>query len=151
MLAALELLSTEEYNRDLGNSFPSVRATAVHIYGAEWAWHARWEGISPTALPSVVPYPDVPSLRATWIEQEHLVRQYIEAHAEAGIARVINYRSLSGQAGRLSVGHMIQHVVNHASYHRGQITTMLRQMGAVPPAGMDIAAFYREVAGETSI
>ena len=39
---------------------------------------------------------------------------------------------------------MLQHVVNHASYHRGQVTTMLRQLGAEPPPSQDLIAFYRE-------
>jgi uncharacterized damage-inducible protein DinB len=39
---------------------------------------------------------------------------------------------------------MLQHLVNHGSYHRGQVTTMLRQMGATPPKAMDLIAFYRE-------
>ena len=39
---------------------------------------------------------------------------------------------------------MLQHVVNHATYHRGQVTTMLRQLDAAPPKSMDLIAFYRE-------
>jgi uncharacterized damage-inducible protein DinB len=39
---------------------------------------------------------------------------------------------------------MLQHVVNHGSYHRGQVTTMLRQLGAKPPQSMDMIMFYRE-------
>lgn len=42
---------------------------------------------------------------------------------------------------------MVQHVVNHASYHRGQVTTMLRQLSASPPKSMDLIAFYREQGG----
>ena len=38
---------------------------------------------------------------------------------------------------------MLPHVVNHASYHRGQLTTMLRQLGAAPPKSMDMIAYYR--------
>jgi len=38
---------------------------------------------------------------------------------------------------------MLQHVVNHASYHRGQVTTMLRQLGAQPGKSMDLIAYYR--------
>jgi uncharacterized damage-inducible protein DinB len=38
---------------------------------------------------------------------------------------------------------MLQHVVNHASYHRGQVTTMLRQLGAQPAKPLDMIAFYR--------
>jgi uncharacterized damage-inducible protein DinB len=39
---------------------------------------------------------------------------------------------------------MVQHMVNHASYHRGQVTTMLRQLGAAPPQSMDLITFYRD-------
>jgi uncharacterized damage-inducible protein DinB len=38
---------------------------------------------------------------------------------------------------------MLQHVVNHQSYHRGQIATMLRQLGA-KPISTDMIFFYRE-------
>jgi uncharacterized damage-inducible protein DinB len=34
--------------------------------------------------------------------------------------------------------------VDHATYHRGQLTTMLRQVDAKPPKAMDLIAFYRE-------
>ena len=44
----------------------------------------------------------------------------------------------------------LQHVVNHQSYHRGQITTMLRQMGATPAKAMDLMAFYRERSAPTA-
>jgi uncharacterized damage-inducible protein DinB len=44
---------------------------------------------------------------------------------------------------------MLQHVVNHASYHRGQVTTMLRQLGMPPARQMDLVTFYRESAART--
>ena len=47
MLAAVDTLTPEQYTKDLGNSFKSVRDTVVHIYFAEWIWHARWMGTSP--------------------------------------------------------------------------------------------------------
>jgi uncharacterized damage-inducible protein DinB len=39
---------------------------------------------------------------------------------------------------------MLQHVVNHASYHRGQVTTMVRQAGGVAPALQDLITYYRD-------
>jgi uncharacterized damage-inducible protein DinB len=53
---------------------------------------------------------------------------------------------LSGAAGKSVFWHMAQHVVNHATYHRGQVTTLLRQLGAPPPASMDLITYYREPA-----
>jgi uncharacterized damage-inducible protein DinB len=45
---------------------------------------------------------------------------------------------------------MLQHVVNHGSYHRGQVTTLLRQLGAPAPKSVDLIAFYRERAAARS-
>jgi uncharacterized damage-inducible protein DinB len=61
------------------------------------------------------------------------------------MAQVIEYRSLAGQPAASVLWHMLQHMVNHATYHRGQVTTMLRQLEAVPPKSMDLITFYREV------
>jgi uncharacterized damage-inducible protein DinB len=51
---------------------------------------------------------------------------------------------MSGQQDSSILWQMLQHVVNHGSYHRGQITTMLRQIGLPPAKSMDLITFYRE-------
>ena len=143
MLDALDGLSNEQYNKDLGSSFKSIRETVVHTYAAEWAWYSRWTGTSPTALLTSDAYPDVASIRRAWSEQEARVRAFAEGMGDAGIAKVIEYTLLSGASGATPFGQMLQHVVNHASYHRGQVTTMLRQLGAAPAKSMDMIAFFR--------
>ena len=83
-----------------------------------------------------------------WTELEPKVRAFVEDAGDTGLARVIDYRLINGQPGSTPLWHMAQHVVNHASYHRGQITTMLRQIGAAPAKPMDLIAFYRVKAGQ---
>jgi len=144
MFEAIEPLTAEQYNKDLGSSFKSIRETVVHLYAAEWAWHSRWQGTSPTALLTSDAFPDVPAIRRAWSELETKVRGYVDDLGEAGTARVIEYKLLSGAAGASPFWQMLQHLVNHASYHRGQVTTMLRQLGAQPAKSMDMIAFYRE-------
>jgi len=51
----------------------------------------------------------------------------------------------SGQPGRSVFAHMLQHVVNHATYHRGQLTTMFRELGATPRA-LDFLVYFDETA-----
>jgi len=143
LLAALEPLTAEQYARDLGNSFRSIRETVTHIYAAEWAWYQRWKGESPTALLPADRFPDLAALRAEWSEQERKLRAYVNGLGDGGVSRIVEYKLLSGQAGASPVSQMVQHVVNHASYHRGQITTMLRQIGAEPAKPMDLIAYYR--------
>jgi len=144
LLAALDPLTDEQLTRDLGSSFRSILDTIVHVFAAEWAWHSRWNGISPTALSQAGTFPDVHTLRARWTDLEQQVRDYLDAAGEEGLGRVYDYKSLAGVASRSPLWQMVQHVVNHASYHRGQVTTMLRQIGAPPPKSLDLIAFYRE-------
>jgi uncharacterized damage-inducible protein DinB len=143
LLDAIEPLSVEQLNRDLGSSFKSIRETVVHIYAAEWAWHARWQGNSPTALLSSEAFPDVAAIRCAWSEHEAQMRAFLDRLGEDGLSRVFEYTLLSGQAGSSPFWQMLQHIANHASYHRGQVTTMLRQIGAQPGKSMDMIAFYR--------
>ena len=143
LLDAIEPLTPEQFTRDLGSSFKSIRDTVVHTYAAEWAWYMRWQGQSPTALVPADQFPDVAAVRAAWTAHETNMRGYVDALGEDGVGRVIDYTLISGAPGSTPLWQMLQHVVNHASYHRGQITTMLRQIGAQPPKSMDMIAFYR--------
>ena len=143
LLDAVATLTPEQYTRDLGSSFKSIRETVTHLYAAEWAWYERWHGRPPTALLPADQFPDLAALRSAWIGHEQKMRAYVDGLGEHGVERVIEYKLLGGQPGASPVWQMIQHVVNHASYHRGQVTTMLRQIGAQPGKPMDMIAYYR--------
>jgi uncharacterized damage-inducible protein DinB len=150
VLDAAERLTPEQLTRDLGNSFPSVRDTLVHLFFADWIWCARWEGESPRTMLDPTTFPDVATIRATWNEHEQKVRGILTTLGENGVNRVFEYRMMSGQPGASPFWQMLQHVVNHGSYHRGQVTTMLRQLGAAPPKSVDLIAFYRERSATTA-
>ena len=145
VLLAAEVLTAEQYARPMGNSFSSIRDTLNHVYLAEWIWYSRWNGVSPTAFPSDE-IPDVAALRMRWSELERNVRGFLDAAGERGLGRVISYRLLSGKEGASPLWQMVAHVVNHATYHRGQVTTLLRQMGVAPAQSTDMIAYFRELA-----
>jgi uncharacterized damage-inducible protein DinB len=144
LLTAVEPLSPEQFVRDLGNSFRSVRDTLSHLHSAEWVWLSRFQGSSP---PSALPherFADLAAVRTAWAETETSLRAFAADLDEASLASVLEYRMLSGQAAATPISHLVQHVVNHGTYHRGQVTTMLRQLGAAPPQSLDLIIFYRE-------
>jgi uncharacterized damage-inducible protein DinB len=143
LLDALEPLTPDQFNRDLASSFKSIRETIAHTYAAEWAWHSRWQGQSPAALLPADQFPDLAAVRHAWTEHEAKMRAFLERLGDEGIAQVFEYKLLSGHQGASPFWQMLQHVVNHASYHRGQVTTMLRQLGAAPAKPMDMIAYYR--------
>jgi uncharacterized damage-inducible protein DinB len=144
MLEAVDALTPEQYTKDLGNSFKSVRDTVVHTYGAEWNWYLRWVGNPPTAFPDAAAFPDVTAVREAWMSQEQKVRLFVLTLGEENLHRTFKYRTFDGQEMESVFAHMLQHLVNHATYHRGQVTTMLRQLGAPAPKPQDLIRFYRE-------
>lgn len=142
MLESVAALSDELYAKPMGNSFSSVRDTIVHMYSAEWVWCSRWHGTSPTSPIKVDEYPDLATLTAAWRDLEARIRAFLDGLGADGITRELDYKQMNGQEFRSPVWQMVQHVVNHGSYHRGQVATLLRQLGA-KPAGTDLIAFYR--------
>ena len=131
ILDAVEPLTPEQDTSDLGSSFASVRNTLVHLYSAECNWYSRWQGVSPTSMLPPEQFPDVASLRAAWQDLEGKMRAFLEELGEEGVGRVLEYKMMDGRAGSSAFSQMFQHVVNHGTYHRGQVTTLLRQLGAL--------------------
>src|SRR5436190_22217369 len=74
MLKALEPLTQEQFTRELGSSFTSVQDTLGHVYSAEWAWHQRWTGTSPTSQLPRHTFPDVATVKRLWDKTEADVR-----------------------------------------------------------------------------
>ena len=81
VLDAADQLTPEQFTRDLHSSFKSVRDTLAHLYSAEWAWHERWHGTSPTAHLSFEQFPDVASLRKEWGTHEAKMRTFVASLA----------------------------------------------------------------------
>ena len=144
LLVAVDALTEEQLRRPLGNSFPSVFDTVVHLCGADWIWRSRWEGVSPMALPKPELYDDLANVRAAWHDEERRIREIVNRLGPEGITRPIEYQGWDGRRQAQPFWQMLQHLVNHGSYHRGQVTTMLRQLGVQPAKSMDLIAFYRE-------
>ena len=143
-LASADQLSAEQLTRGLGGSFASVLDTLVHMHFAEWIWYQRWQGTSPSAGPDASRITSVAALREAWDPLAAQIRAFVESLGPAGLTRVIDYKMMSGQPARSAYWQMVVHVVNHGAYHRGQVATMLRQLGAAPAASTDMIAFFRE-------
>jgi uncharacterized damage-inducible protein DinB len=142
MLEAVLALGDDEYTRALGSSFSSVRDTLQHTYGAEVVWLCRWQGESPTSFPGAMP-PSAAGLREAWQAHEVAFRAFVTALDDAGLQAVVHYRLFSGAEGESPIWQMLAHVVNHATYHRGQVTTLLRQLGVAAPASTDMIGYFR--------
>jgi uncharacterized damage-inducible protein DinB len=132
VLKTVATLSAEQFNQKLGGSFPSVRETLIHIMGAEWIWLKRWKGVSPPALLSAQEFPNLDSIRAKWREIETEQMEFIEQLTDLALKEPLRYKNLKGEPFEYPLGRAMQHLINHGSYHRGQVTNFLRQLGAQP-------------------
>ncbi|HEX9652931.1 MAG TPA: DinB family protein, partial [bacterium] len=130
------------------NSFPSIRETLVHMLSAEWIWLTRWNGSSPTGMPESWELSTHASLRRQWLEAEREQTTFVSGLTEDALNKVISYRNTAGQPFANPLWQMMRHVVNHSTYHRGQVTTMLRQLGAEAVA-TDLIVFFREKSGQS--
>jgi uncharacterized damage-inducible protein DinB len=141
-------LAPEQFTRDLASSFRSVRDTLAHIYGAQWVWLERWHGRIPTALPSAADFPDLDTVRRRFIEIDRNLVDFAASLNADDLHRIVQYKTVAGTAQAQPLWQMLQHVANHSTYHRGQVTTLLRQLGA-KATSTDLIAFYRERATQT--
>ncbi len=142
-LDAAAELSAEQFVKPLGSSFSSVRDTLAHVWGSEWLWLERFQGRSPASLPDVTQFHDIAALKSRWQEDEVRLLKFVAGLSEEALHKVHEYRTLSFGQYKNPLWQSMQHMVNHGTYHRGQIATMLRQLNA-KPLSSDLIHFYRE-------
>lgn len=140
LLEALTPLSAGEFERDLGSSHGGVLGTLAHLYSTDLIWTARLKGERPPALLDPSALPARPELWPLWSVHLNERRAFVAALLPG---RLLHYTNLHGEAMVSRVDEALRHMVNHASYHRGQVVTLLRQLGHAAP-NTDLIRFYRE-------
>ena len=150
MLEACAALSESQFTQHIEASFPSARETVVHICAAEWIWLERWKGRSPVKSEwdeFARNFTGLQSVRDYWAGLEAKQREFVAGLTPESLARPHEIRTLDGTLYTQPLWQMMQHLANHSTYHRGQVTMMLRQLGA-KPVGTDLITFYRQRAAQ---
>jgi uncharacterized damage-inducible protein DinB len=154
VLQAVSALNAEQFTRDLGGSFPSVRDTLVHILGGMWIWLAYWKDPPHNAdlltdlkkrrdaLFRKDAFSDLAVLRLKWTELEKEQAEFVALLTDEALGKMLPFRTT-----QLSLMHLMQHLANHSTYHRGQVSLMMRQLGAEPLA-TDFHVFLAETRSE---
>jgi uncharacterized damage-inducible protein DinB len=141
VLNAVSALSPEQFTRDLGGSFRSVRDTLLHIISGEWGWLTYWKASSHSAafladlwdrhdaLFRPDAFRNLAAVRLKWEEIEKEQTEFVSSVTEEALSKMLPIR-----ATQLSLAHLMQHLANHSTYHRGQVALMIRQLHAEPLA-----------------
>jgi len=133
-LEACAGLRSDQLQCPLGNSFSSLQDTLVHLLGAEWLWLERLRGRSPAGLPASQEFPSLGAVVDRWRVVERGLLDYLDTLSEEMLAANVSYKNFYGETWRYPVWLALLHILNHQTYHRGQVATLLRQLGADAPA-----------------
>jgi uncharacterized damage-inducible protein DinB len=125
----------DDATRDMGAhwSFPTLKGTFAHIYGADRIWLARWKGSSPDRLWGDRDFATMADLRAGWDALEAEQRAFVEGLGDADLTRPLRYRNTEAKEFAVALGALLQHVVNHATHHRSEAATMITLISGSPP------------------
>jgi uncharacterized damage-inducible protein DinB len=141
VLQTVSALSAEQFTRDLSGSFRSVRDTLLHILGGEWSLLQYWRAPSHSSTfltdlrvrretlfnPEV--FSNVVAVRLKWVEVEKELTEFVNCVTDESLKRMLPFRATQAR-----LAHLMQHLANHSTYHRGQLALMMRQLGSEPVA-----------------
>jgi uncharacterized damage-inducible protein DinB len=141
-LESVSSVPTDKYLEDLKSSHGGIHGTLVHIYSSNVIWLQRWKGSSAPSPATSREILSLESLKSHWKEYQSNLDSYFESLDDAKLNGFLSYNDLKGNRQAEPLFQQMQHLINHSSYHRGQIVTMLRQV-ASKPIGTDLITFYR--------
>lgn len=130
-------------DKEVPGSFPTLRATIIHTWAAEYVWLQRLQ---------LAEYPQwMSGFEGTlseacnnWQQTSADVIQFIEKqYDDRAFQHVVQYYDRSKVSHKTPVFQVLLHMFNHATYHRGQLVTMLRQLGVQDIPGTDLIGFAK--------
>lgn len=137
-------LPDEERRRDRKAFFRSIHGTLNHLLLADRAWLGRFVG-RPVVFPSLDHelYADFEELRRERAKTDAAIEAYAAALTEGQLAAELDYATQAGKRFRHPLAPALVHLFNHQTHHRGQLTTLLSQLG-VDPGPTDVIWYYRD-------
>lgn len=128
LLQMAATLTAPELERDLEASFGSLRGTLIHLLWGERGWLRFWQVGEFVPEPRSEDYPDWKALEQAWREHQERYERFLHGLTQTDLD---GHRTLDGTI--YTLGELVQHSLNHSTYHRGQIALLIRQLGYAPP------------------
>ena len=128
LLESLAPLTHEEYVREMGGGWPSIRASLVHLAGATRAWAERFEGRDATVLPGVEDVQALADAARMLNDADARIAVFLATLTPERLSAPLAWKNLKKEEKAAPLWTVLRHTVNHASYHRGQIAAMQRRV-----------------------
>lgn len=134
MTDVLLQLPEEMQQQKIISSFPSIELTLLHLMNVESIWWQRMK------LVENIHIIEASTFTVTQISQKILDastqwKEWVDKSTTAAFEHEFVYRNSKKEQFKQPVFQMLLHLFNHQTYHRGQIVTMLKQLGVdkIPP------------------
>jgi uncharacterized damage-inducible protein DinB len=138
----VQKINSSLLDKEIKSSFPSLRKTMHHIWSAEEVWHKRLCGESPAFLPE--PGNNFSLFREQLIARSKSFTDLVNTKDENYLRLPNFYKDTRGNSHTNPHWQMIMHCMNHSTYHRGQVVTILRELGVTAIPSTDMIAYFRE-------
>lgn len=127
---------------EINSSFNSIRKTVYHMWDAETVWLERITNKPPTPWPASAEY--IGTFEESFVKIKEQENNYIKFIEGTDLSERVYYKNLKGDEFSNSYFEVLSHVANHSTFHRGQLVTMLRQVGVTQIPSTDLIAYYRK-------
>jgi uncharacterized damage-inducible protein DinB len=148
MLAAVREVRPEDLTRDAGASFGSLLGTMAHMLGAQRVWLSRFAGAPLARVPGLADFPDLPAWIEGWEETAAGIEAFLATMTAEQLEAEVTWTTTTGQTYTRPLWQPVLHLANHTTYHRGQVVSLLRQMGYKPNA-TDLIYYFIEKTKES--
>lgn len=135
------VVTTEQFTAPASFPHGGLRSTLVHALFAEWIWHMRWEGMSPTERLKPEDFPTFEALRARWAEEEVHLMAFVENVTDHQLNSTLAYKNTQGVPHERILWQMMVHLVNHGTQHKTEAAAMLTEFGH-SPGDIDMIYFF---------
>jgi len=131
LIAQVDGLSQEQFEQEIGGSFPSLQKTIVHLLHSDWIWMHRFKGIPLVSVPNDWKMNTTSDIKSLWLPIQSNMEETIKNLAGEE-NRMLKFITKRGDHYEMTFVDAVVHIANHGTYHRGQIANMLRILGEAP-------------------
>ncbi len=122
-------LGNVQQEQPIMSSFPSIHKTCLHMWDASCIWWQRLQRQEQIVVPSLSFHPSMADVAKGLLSQNKQWHEWIASAEETELVKELSYRTMKGDAFVQPIKDILLHLNNHGTYHRGQLVTMLRQVG----------------------
>lgn len=144
LIDCISNLSDEQLHRDLGSSFKSIYATLAHLWDVEAVWWQRIKLQEQHEWPSGNFKGSLLEMCNNLLKQSKQWKEWVELATEAVLEHEFIYKNTKKDQFKQPVHEALLHLFNHQTFHRGQLVTMLRQVGVTQVPNTDLVSFIRK-------